>query len=125
MSLKASVLKSNENQKKAIAKDTQAILAQIDDELKAAHEQGRHTASVSVPTIFSIPYMSNADTQRIVYYKILISLIDRGYTVDITLGKDSSVFNVTWLNEDEMKEIAEQNTLLAKYTKKTGKDIKL
>jgi hypothetical protein len=117
MSLKASVLKSNEAQKKAVMKEVTHILAHIDDELKAVHDQGRHGVSLTVPITFSIPYMSNADAQRSIYYKILMSLIDRDFNVKIDLADDQSIFHITWLNEDEAKDIEMQNALIAKHSK--------
>ncbi len=116
MSLKANNLKSNESQKKAVIKEVNAILAHIDDELKSAHEQGKHSIRTSVPITFSIPYMSNTDAQRSIYYKILISLLDRGFEVKITLGEKKSIFKVTWLSDEETKDIDLQNATIAKYS---------
>lgn len=125
MSLRANVLKSNESQKKSISKEVKAILGQIDDELKAAHECGRHEIGISVPITFSIPYMSNADAQRIIYYKILASLLEREFNVEIDLRKNATFFQVTWLSNDELAEVELQNTLLAKHTKKDLSKIRL
>lgn len=116
MSLKASTLKSNEAQKKAIMKEVTSILGHIDDELKSVHEQGRHGVSLTVPITFSIPYMSNADAQRSVYYKILTSLLDREFHVKIELADDQSIFHITWLSEEEAKGIELQNALIAKHS---------
>lgn len=119
MSLKANALKSNDAQKKAVAKEVTSILAHIDDELKTVHEQGRHGVSLTVPIVFSIPYMSNADAQRYIYYKILTSLIDRDFHVKIELLDDKSIFHITWLSDDETKEIELQNAVIAKHSRKS------
>jgi hypothetical protein len=116
MSLKASALKNNEAQKKAIAREVGLILGRIDDELKVAHEQGKQKAAVSVPITFSIPYMSNKDAQRHVYYRVLVSLIDREFNVKIMLEEDSSMFLVSWLSDEEQEDVAIQHNLLAKHT---------
>lgn len=124
MSLKASDLKSNEEQKRCIEKEVSSILAYIDDELREMREKkqlqskARHSAAITVPITFSIPYMSNADAQRCVYYKILISLIDRGFHVSIELEEDKSTFKITWFSEEELREIELQNALLAKHCMK-------
>ena len=125
MSIKASTLKSNESQKKAFAKEINAILGRIDDELKVGHEQGKHRILASLPITFSIPYMSNTDAQRIIYYKVLSSLIEREFNVEIELRKNSTVFDITWLSEDEFKETELQNAVLAKHTKKDLSKINL
>jgi hypothetical protein len=116
MSIKANVLKSSESQKKAIAKEVNCILAHLDDELKVAHEQGKHFVSATVPITFSIPYMSNTDAQRIVYYKVLTSLIDREFNVKVQLEDNATIFHVRWLSDDEEKDIELQHSLLAKHT---------
>lgn len=118
MSLKANALKSNESQKKAIAKEVNSILAHMDDELKICHEQGRHAIIISVPITFSIPYMSNTNAQRTIYYKILNSLLERGFNVKIELKKDASLFHVTWLSDEELTDLKLQTEVLARHTKK-------
>lgn len=116
MSLKASVLKSNEAQKKALQKEIRAILASIDDELKAAHERGEHSISTTVQTIFAIPYMSNSDAQREVYYGILQSLKEREFEVSIHMAKDKTIFKIKWLSPEEEQEISMKHSILAEHT---------
>lgn len=125
MSLKAQTLKSNESQRKSIAKDVSDILAQMDDELKVAHDCGKHSVSISVPITFSIPYMNNADAQRTIYYKILSSLLERGFNVEIDLKKNVTLFQITWLSNDEVIDLELQNALLAKHTKKEISKLKI
>lgn len=113
--IRADSLKSNEAQKRAIHKEATTILSHIDDELKTAHDQGKHGISLTVPITFSIPYMSNKDAQRAIYYKILTSLLDRQFEVKIELADSSSIFHITWISKEEAHDIELQNTLLAKY----------
>jgi hypothetical protein len=117
--LKASALKNNESQKKAISKEVTAILSHIDDELKVAHEQGKSRVLTGVPITFSVPYMTNKDAQRKIYYHILISLIDRGFNAKIEMRADSTIFHITWLTREEQEELAVQHALLAKHTIKS------
>lgn len=118
MSLKASSLKSNESQKRAIMKEVTSILGQMDDEINLSRERRdpRHSIGIRVPITFDIPYMSNKDAQRNVYYKILTSLLEREFIVKIQLEENESIFHVTWLSEDDEKEIELQNALIAKHT---------
>jgi hypothetical protein len=118
MSIKASQLKSSESQRRAVNKEVSSILAHIDEKFKSADIEGVHNVTVSVPIIFSIPNMSNADAQRNIYYKILTSLIDREFEVVIELTDDKSKFHITWLSDEEMKEIELQNALIAKHSRR-------
>jgi hypothetical protein len=118
MSLKAENLKSNESQKKSLTKEVTGILGRIDDELKVGHEQGKHCITSALPITFSIPYMSNADAQRIIYYRVLVSLLDRGFHVKANLKESSTVFVITWLSNDELQEVELQTALLAKHSNK-------
>lgn len=121
MSLRADVLKTNPNKLKVVMKEVNAILGRIDDEIKSAYDRDECKVSVSVPITFAIPYMSNKNAQRAVYYKLLESLMDRGFIVKIYLSNDQTVFFITWLSDDEQKDIEQQNALLAKFSTVTHK----
>jgi peptide subunit release factor RF-3 len=60
--------------------------------------------------------MSNTDAQRIIYYKVLTSLLDREFNVKVQLEDTSSIFHIRWLSDDEEKDIELQHSLLAKHT---------
>jgi hypothetical protein len=118
MSLKAASLKHNEAQRRGIKKEVLNILANMDNEIKIAHEQGKnYEVCVSVPITFSIPHMQNKDAQRMIYYEILKSLMERDFIVEIELNKDSTLFYITWLSSEEKTEIELQNNMLAKHTR--------
>jgi len=119
MSLKADILKTNPNKLKAIMKEVTSILGHIDDEIKTAYETDCNDVVVSVPITYSIPYMSNRNAQRIIYYKILDSLLERGYHVNIHMEPDRTVFYIKWLSNEEEQEADIQNALLAKHTVKS------
>jgi hypothetical protein len=116
MSLRADLLKTNENKMKSVMKEVNSILGHIDESIKNAHDQDKNNAIVSVPITFAIPYMSNKNAQRIVYYKILESLISRNYDVKISLEPDKTCFVIKWISDEEEKDIRIQNLLLAKHT---------
>lgn len=118
MSLKASALKSNESQKRALSKEITCILGRLDDEIKLAHERGKNELVSTVPTIFPIPYMRNSDAQRFIYSKVLTSLLGRGYFVEIDIKDSAALLEIYWLSEEERNELNEQTMLLAKHTKK-------
>ena len=119
MSLKADVLKENEVQKKAIAREVKNILAHIDDKIKVAHEAGtRDPVKVSVPINFNIPYMSNRDSQRKIYYSIIKDLRERKFHVKVDLQENSTIFIVSWLSDEERAEIDYETAVIIEHLKK-------
>ncbi len=118
MSVKASALKKNPAQMNLIKKEVSIILNHLDTELKIARDAGKHNVVVTLPITFDIPNMSNADSQRIIYAKILGSLIDREFVPEIDLRPNTSILSITWLSSEELKEMDVQTALIAKYSKK-------
>jgi len=116
MSLKAEVLKHNPNKKRAILKEANVIISHIDEEIKNAYDRDECKVNVSVPITFNIPYMTNKNAQRSVYYTILNSLLDRGYIVKILFREDQTVFLIKWVSDEEEKDIEMQTALLAKHS---------
>lgn len=125
MSLHANSLKSNKLQKQAVAKEVKHILGLLDDELKSAHEQGKHKVSIPLPISFSIPYMSNKEAQRKIYVRVLRSLLKREFNPKIELSKTQTIFHITWLSDEEQEEIQEETVLLQRHLTKDIKKIKL
>lgn len=116
MSLKADTLTKNKEQENNIRRSVKSILARIDDELKEAHESGKKYANITVPITFSIPYMSNVDSQREVYHAILTSLNNRGFRSKIEMKPKFTAFHITWLSGEEENDIKAKNNLIAKHT---------
>ena len=123
--LKANKLKSNEAQKKMIQKEIDDILIHIDDELKMAHEKSEVELITTLPITFSIPFISNSETQRRIYSSVLSSLLQRDFHPKIKLNKDSTMLYIKWLNDQEENDAKIQSQLLAKYTILDNTDIKL
>jgi hypothetical protein len=117
MSLKASALKENDIQKKTINKEIKSILSHIDERIKIAYDSGsREVVTISVPIHFNIPYMSNKDAQREIYYLIIKDLKKREFNVKIKLNQNNTLFYVTWNSDDDKKIIEYKNTILAEHT---------
>ncbi len=117
MSLKASNLKANIADDKKIQREVREILEKIDDEIKQAHEIHKKFVAVILPVTFTISqYISNSDAQRIIYFNILTSLIDRGFNVRINLKPKATIFEITWFSKEELLEIELQMRLLAKHS---------
>ncbi len=117
MSLKASLLKENDIQKKTLLKEVKSILAHIDERIKISYDSGsRETISISVPIHFDIPYMTNKDAQREIYYLIIKDLKKREFNVKIKLNANNTIFYVSWNTDDDKKVIEYKNTILAEHT---------
>jgi hypothetical protein len=117
MSLKASLLKENDIQKKTINKEIKSILMHIDERIKIAYDSGnREAIPISIPINFNIPYMTNADAQREIYYLIIKDLKKREFNVKIKLNENNTIFYVSWNSEDDKKIIEYKNTILAEHT---------
>jgi len=117
MSFKAGSLKNNESQKKAITRDLTSIMATINDNIRVAYESGADRVTVAVPITFNIPYMTNSDAQRIIYFHILKDLLERDFIVQLDLKQNATIFYIRWISDEEEKEIELQKALIAKYSK--------
>ena len=116
--LKAETLRVNRSQKIEIDKYVKDILSHFDDELKAAHERGIHEIKLSAPIMFAVSYMPNATAQRMIYYKALKSLLDRGFLVQLDMQQESTSFEITWVTNEEKADWELEVQLLAKHSKK-------
>jgi len=114
----ANALKTNDSQRAAINKEISGILGYIDEKVRAYHNEGIKVVPITLPTIFSLPNMSNKDAQRCVYYGVLQKLLDKHFNVEIDLKDKETIYTLTWLSDDERAEIDMQNAILAKYSKK-------
>lgn len=114
--LKATQLKENKAQKILVKNEIRNILAYIDDELRNAHDSGKHNIVLTLPINFSIAYMDNKTAQRKIYYGVLTSLIERGFEPKIELQTEKTLLFIKWFSDEELEEISLQHTLLAKYT---------
>ena len=111
--LHARTLRENESQRVAVRKELSAILANIDAELKTAHDMGKNCVQVTLPIVFAIPYMDNAVAQRTVYYGVIKDLESRGFTVKCRFTARNSTMYVSWYNDDELQEMQAQMHYIA------------
>jgi len=114
--ISASELGINDVQRKHINKIVNDLKFDIFDEIREGYENGLHTVKSALPINFSINNMKNKAAQRVIYYKLLRILLDRGFDVKIDLKKDTTFFIISWFSQEELEEQQEQSALLAKYT---------
>ena len=118
MSLHADALKESQVQRMSIKKETTDILGLADAELKSSHELGRCNAIISLPILFSIPHMSNAIAQAKIYSIVIKSLEDRGFYVKLNMhNKNKRYLEITWMSNEEQKELDEQKKYIAEHNK--------
>jgi hypothetical protein len=119
MSLKADVLKESNAQRLSIRKEINTLLKLIDADLKSGHDLGRYSIRVSLPILFAIPNMTNTTAQVKIYSHIMKSLEQRGFYVELDISnKDKRYLDITWISNQEKKELEEQMNYIAKRTKK-------
>ena len=114
----ANSLRNNNLQKRNLKEVITDIIRRISQELIAAHREGSHHIITTMPITFSIPNMSNTDSQRYIYASVIDELISKDYRIWIAPGKDVCKIKITWMSPDDETEIKYQMQLIAKHTKK-------
>jgi acid stress-induced BolA-like protein IbaG/YrbA len=114
----ANSLRNNNLQKRNLKEVITDIIKRISQELISAHREGSHHIITTVPITFSIPNMSNTDTQRYIYASVIDELISKDYRIWISPGKNICRIKITWMSPDDETEIKYQMQLIAKHTNK-------
>jgi hypothetical protein len=114
----ANSLRNNNLQKRNLKEVITDIIKRISQELIDAHREGCHHIITSIPITFSIPNMTNTDSQRYIYASIIDELIAKDYRIWILPGKDSCKIKITWMSPDDESEVKYQTQLIAKHTHK-------
>ena len=111
-------LRHNNMQKRNLKEIITNIIKQISQELSAAHREGNHNIITSIPTIFNIPNMSNADGQRYIYSAVITELLKKDYRIQIATESDSCRLKITWMSPEDELDVQMQLNLIAKHTVK-------
>ena len=114
----ANSLRNNNLQKRNLKEVITDIIRRISQELIIAHREGSHHIITTMPITFSIPNMSNTDSQRYIYASVIEELISKDYRIWISPGKDVCKIKITWMSPEDETEIKYQMQLIAKHTKK-------
>ena len=114
----ANNLRNNNLQRRSLTEAAVDIIRRINQELILAHREGRHDIITTMPIVFSIPNMSNTDSQRYIYASVIDELINKGYRIWISPDKDTCKIKVTWMSDTDEAEIKYQIQLIAKHTVK-------
>lgn len=111
-------LRNNNLQKRNLKEVITDIIRRISQELLVAHREGSHHIITTMPITFSIPNMSNTDSQRYIYSAIIDELISKDYRIWISPGKDTCKIKITWMSPEDETAIKYQMQLIAKHTHK-------
>ena len=114
----ANSLRNNNLQKRNLKEVITDIIKRISQELIIAHREGIHHIITTMPITFSIPNMSNKDSQRYIYASVIDELIAKDYRIWISPGKDTCQIKITWMSPDDESEIKYQTQIIAKHTHK-------
>jgi hypothetical protein len=116
--VKASQLKENSAQTRVILREVKAILACIYDKIRDAHDADvMNPVRVRVPINFTVVGMKNVEAQRRIYYLILQDLIQNEFNAKILMGKDGTIFEISWMSDEEKKQVDYEIEVLAQHTK--------
>jgi len=118
MVINANSLRNNNIQKRHIKETITEILKRLNQELINAHREGKHFIVTTLPITFDIPNMNNKDTQRLIWSRVLEYLLEKKYRVWINPTNDSCKIKITWINEVDEIDIANQNRIIINHTKK-------
>ena len=112
----ANKLRNNNIQKRYLKEVITDVIKRIGQELILAHREGSHHIITNIPITFSIPNMSNRDSQRYIWAAIIDELMSKSYRVWISPSKNSCRLKITWINIEDESVIKYQTALIAKHT---------
>lgn len=115
--ISANCLRNNNLQKRFIKDLLTDILRRINHELLIAHKEGKHNIITSIPITYTIPNMSNKDSQRVIWSNIIDVLNSKNYRTWISPNKDVCRMKITWISSEDEVDIKYQTNLIAKHTK--------
>jgi ADP-heptose:LPS heptosyltransferase len=113
----ANNLRHNNVQKRQIREYTIEILRRINDELKTAHQEGKHSLVTELPIIFNITNMSEKSAQREVWCKVIECLKNKNFRVIINPREDTCLLKITWFSKEDEADINHQMHVIAMHTK--------
>ena len=116
--INATSLRNNNLQKRNLKEVITDIIKRISQELLTAHREGSHHIITTMPITFSIPNMSNTDSQRYIYASVIDELISKDYRIWIAPSKNICQIKITWMSSEDESEVKYQMQLIAKHTYK-------
>jgi hypothetical protein len=114
--INATNLRNNNLQQRNLKEVITEIIKRISQELISAHRDGNHHIITTMPITFSIPNMSNSDSQRYIYASVIDELISKDYRIWIAPGKNACRIKITWMSPADETEMKYQTQLIAKHT---------
>jgi hypothetical protein len=108
-------LRNNNLQRRSLKESVTEIIKRISQELITSHREGSHSIITTIPITFSIPNMSNKDSQRVIWAKVIEELIAKNYRVWISPAQNLCKLKITWMSPEDETEIACQMQLIAKH----------
>ena len=112
----ANNLRNNNLQKRQLKEVITDIIRRINQELIIAHREGKHDIITNIPITFSIPNMSNKDSQRYIWANIIDELKSKSFRVWISPAKDTCLVKITWMSPEDETEVLHQMNLIIKHT---------
>ena len=114
----ANNLRNNNLQQRHLKEVITDIIRRISQELVVAHREGRHNIITSIPITYSIPNMSNKDSQRYIWSSIISELKNKSYRVWISPNNNACKIKITWMSPADEIDIKQQMNIIVAHTKK-------
>jgi hypothetical protein len=113
----AKTLKNISVQKKQVKREVDSILRNMDEEIKAAHKEGKKLIIYELPTVCTVDNMTPKEAMEAVHASIIASLRIKNYRVWMQKKDDCVYVKVTWMSEEDEKIFAERKAVLATVMK--------
>lgn len=114
----ANNLRNSNVQRRQLKEAITEIVRRIGQELIIAHRGGSHHIITTIPITFSIPNMSNKDSQRYIWATVITEIKKKGYRVWISPSANECKIKITWMKPEDETEIKHQMDIIAKHTKR-------
>ena len=114
----ANNLRNSNIQKRQLKETITEIIRRICQELIISHRSGSHHLITTIPITFSIPNMSNKDSQRCVWAAVISEIKKKGYRIWISPHADECKIKITWMSPEDETDIKFQMDVIAKHTKR-------
>lgn len=115
--INANTLRDSNVQKRAIKENIVEIIRKLNEDLITAHREGKHHIIAEIPIVFDVPHMSNTNAQRAIWSNIIEILKEKNYRVIININNKCCRLKITWMSQDDEKNITHQTQVIAEHSK--------
>lgn len=104
--------------------EIKSLVVEIIDAIDANIQEHRNTTNKidhELPREIFIPGLTKQNAQRIVYYKVAKEILEKGYTLELTMGV-KVIFHISWVADMDDADAEKINEFLAKHIRTPGQE---